>query len=274
MRVHHLSPLRLPSPLLPSLPSSSLPLLPLSAVAFVLRIPSFRCVVYRRCFRFGAPNHPPLASALASPSPSCLRAQLPECFCETDVAPRHGALLAVAEITRALAAIPAGSGGGVGEERAAELRTVLPELEKRRLYRGRGCEHVRIAACRLAECLAMVGPPGTTASWPRTPHHYDFRLHSPHVDITLVLPLRALNTLSYPEGLACVASELRSVSLARLGYISRIAQFTTSLPRYCLSLVLRLSDSLISPRWLHTHKIGLLTSGAHMLSLPCRVEAT
>ncbi|KAJ4458133.1 putative Tubulin-specific chaperone D [Paratrimastix pyriformis] len=37
----------------------------------------------------------------------------------------------------------------------ASLRNVLPELDKRRLYRGRGGENVRVAACRLVECLAQ-----------------------------------------------------------------------------------------------------------------------
>lgn len=36
---------------------------------------------------------------------------------------------------------------------------VVPRIEKARLYRGRGGELVRSAACRLIECIALANVP-------------------------------------------------------------------------------------------------------------------
>lgn len=41
-------------------------------------------------------------------------------------------------------------------ENVAGLINIVPALEKARLYRGRGGELMRQAACRVVECLALV----------------------------------------------------------------------------------------------------------------------
>lgn len=68
-----------------------------------------------------------------------------------DLIKRHGALLGVAELVAA--------SGAAGVEVPAELVTaivaVVPNIEKARLYRGRGGEIVRKAVCRLIECIAL-----------------------------------------------------------------------------------------------------------------------
>jgi hypothetical protein len=63
-----------------------------------------------------------------------------------ELASRHGALLALSHITRALDVVD-------DKHLAAELGNVVPRLEAARLYRGRGGELVRSAACGLIEAL-------------------------------------------------------------------------------------------------------------------------
>jgi len=65
-----------------------------------------------------------------------------------ELASRHGALLALTYITRALNVIH-------DKNLAAELENIVPRLEAARLYRGRGGELVRSAACGLIEALAL-----------------------------------------------------------------------------------------------------------------------
>lgn len=43
-------------------------------------------------------------------------------------------------------------------ETVAGLVGIVPALEKARLYRGRGGELMRQAACRVVECLALTKP--------------------------------------------------------------------------------------------------------------------
>jgi hypothetical protein len=77
---------------------------------------------------------------------------IPACYA-SDVAERHGAVLAVAETVLALCR--AGHAPPGGDEQAARFRAVVPTIEKKRLYRGKGGEIMRGAACRLVECLAL-----------------------------------------------------------------------------------------------------------------------
>lgn len=63
---------------------------------------------------------------------------------------RHGATLAVAEITLALASCPVFVRGEI----VRHVRNIVPKVEKARLYRGKGGENMRFAICRLIECIA------------------------------------------------------------------------------------------------------------------------
>ncbi|CAM9573000.1 unnamed protein product, partial [Laminaria digitata] len=67
---------------------------------------------------------------------------------------RHGACLAVAEVTLSLGQVS----HPLSAETAEGLVGVVPALEKARLYRGRGGELMRQAACRVVECLALTMP--------------------------------------------------------------------------------------------------------------------
>mmetsp|Transcript_17802 Transcript_17802/g.55568 ORF Transcript_17802/g.55568 Transcript_17802/m.55568 type:complete len:1175 (+) Transcript_17802:28-3552(+) len=68
-----------------------------------------------------------------------------------ELAPRHGSLIALAQVTSAL--------DFVDNNLAATLSDVVPKLEAARLYRGRGGELVRSAACSLIEAVASQACP-------------------------------------------------------------------------------------------------------------------
>jgi hypothetical protein len=72
-----------------------------------------------------------------------------------DLLRRHGSILGVAESVAALTAL----GRHLPDETVAEIVAVVPQIEKARLYRGRGGEIVRQAACRLIECIALAELP-------------------------------------------------------------------------------------------------------------------
>ena len=68
---------------------------------------------------------------------------------------RHGAILGLAEVFLALAQLPTYLPGPLVDA----VVDVVPRVEKARLYRGRGGEMVRAAACRLIEAVARAGVP-------------------------------------------------------------------------------------------------------------------
>ena len=70
---------------------------------------------------------------------------------------RQGATLACAELTLALHRLSV----QLPEDVLKDLRNTVPRVEKARLYRGRGGESMRAAACRLIECIALAGHPLT-----------------------------------------------------------------------------------------------------------------
>ncbi|CAM9179699.1 unnamed protein product [Scytosiphon promiscuus] len=72
----------------------------------------------------------------------------------SDLLRRHGACLALAEVTLALGKVSY----ALPTETVTGLLGVVPALEKARLYRGRGGELMRQAACRVVECLALTKP--------------------------------------------------------------------------------------------------------------------
>jgi len=77
---------------------------------------------------------------------SVLPRLLDQCFSE-DLATRHGSLLAVAEVT--IKSLP------LDDSTRTIIADLIPSIEKRRLYRGRGGEVMRAAACRLIECISV-----------------------------------------------------------------------------------------------------------------------
>ncbi|KAF0701134.1 Aste57867_8357 [Aphanomyces stellatus] len=84
---------------------------------------------------------PPLLSASISSS--------------SDVIVRHGATLALSEIALQISSVPAFIDGEV----MRRLKVVPIEMDKRRLYRGRGGEMIRVAVCQLIQTISTLGWP-------------------------------------------------------------------------------------------------------------------
>lgn len=78
---------------------------------------------------------------------------LEKCLDEKDLYTRHGAVLGVAEITLALAETNQLSRLSIVSIEL--LKDLVPAIEKKRLYRGRGGEIMRSAVCRFIECMCL-----------------------------------------------------------------------------------------------------------------------
>ena len=70
---------------------------------------------------------------------------------ETDLNARHGSLFALAEVILALTNL----GVTFDEDLQDKLRNIVPNIEAKRLYRGKGGEIMREAVSRFIECMAL-----------------------------------------------------------------------------------------------------------------------
>ena len=83
---------------------------------------------------------------------------LEQCFSD-DLVVRHGSLLGVAEIVLAFG--EANQVDVLNAEIKSLIAELVPSVEKARLYRGRGGEIMRSAACRMIECISLARIPLT-----------------------------------------------------------------------------------------------------------------
>ena len=93
---------------------------------------------------------------------SILPKLLKQCF-HDDLVVRHGSLLGVAEIVLALGGEGKPNQGRevLNDETKSLIAELVPSIEKARLYRGRGGEIMRFAACRMIECISLANLPLT-----------------------------------------------------------------------------------------------------------------
>lgn len=82
------------------------------------------------------------------------------CF-HDDIAIRHGSLLGCAELVLVFGELDMLHCSSVLDDMKMSLAELVPSVEKARLYRGRGGEVMRVAACRMIECLSLSGLPLT-----------------------------------------------------------------------------------------------------------------
>lgn len=80
-----------------------------------------------------------------------------KCLDERDLFTRHGALLGVAEIILSLS--KNASIGFISQNTIEAIISLVPTIEKKRLFRGRGGEIMRSAVCRLIECISQAKLP-------------------------------------------------------------------------------------------------------------------
>eukprot|EP00736_Rhodelphis_marinus_P002796 Rmarinus@m.297 len=76
-----------------------------------------------------------------------------------DLAVRHGACWAVAELTLALSNHCNKQTEILSQDMWVQISELIPAIEKARLYRGRGGEIMRQAVCRLLECCSFASMP-------------------------------------------------------------------------------------------------------------------
>lgn len=77
-----------------------------------------------------------------------------------DLVVRHGSLLGVAEIVLALGELSlVKNDNALSDDMKTLIVELVPSIEKARLYRGRGGEIMRFAACRMIECISLAHIP-------------------------------------------------------------------------------------------------------------------
>ena len=77
---------------------------------------------------------------------------------ERNVQLRHGSVLGLSEIVLAFGSMKQKRGnfdGLLSKETLASIAELVPTVEKKRLYRGKGGEQMRGAVCRLIECISI-----------------------------------------------------------------------------------------------------------------------
>ncbi|OQR90902.1 tubulin-specific chaperone D, partial [Thraustotheca clavata] len=72
---------------------------------------------------------------------------------QVDVIVRHGATMALSEVALQVVGVPAFING----ECIRRIKLVVVEMDKRRLYRGRGGEMIRAAVCRIIDTVSRIG---------------------------------------------------------------------------------------------------------------------
>jgi hypothetical protein len=79
---------------------------------------------------------------------------LDSCVDPNNLALRHGATLGIAEIVLAFKDIKS-SEIYLSRDMLTSVAEIVPNIEKKRLYRGKGGEQMRAAVCRLIECISI-----------------------------------------------------------------------------------------------------------------------
>jgi hypothetical protein len=85
---------------------------------------------------------------------------LEQCLNDKDLQIRHGSTIGLAELVLALGGMKHGEEYLSSDSQKA-IAEIVPAIEKKRLYRGKGGEHMRAAVCRLIECISIVKVPLT-----------------------------------------------------------------------------------------------------------------
>eukprot|EP00985_Skeletonema_marinoi_P023587 scaffold15795_cov139-Skeletonema_marinoi.AAC.3 len=125
---------------------------------------------------------------------------LEQCF-HDDVVIRHGSLLGCAELVLVFGELKLLHRGGVlDDEKMSTLAELVPSIEKARLYRGRGGEIMRAAACRMIECVSQSGLPLTVKQQVRLLDSVDACLVHPNEEIqnSAAEALRSLMSYHFP----------------------------------------------------------------------------
>jgi len=125
---------------------------------------------------------------------------------EKNVQRRHGSISGLAEIVLAFAAVKERSGTSLSDHLSVEtlnaIAELVPQIEKKRLYRGKGGEQIRAAVCRLIECIGITKIPLTVPQQVRLLDSVDACIPHPNEDIQeqATQALSQLLTTYFPVG--------------------------------------------------------------------------
>jgi hypothetical protein len=139
-----------------------------------------------------------------------------------DLVVRHGSLLGVAEIVLAFGEANLVKGDILTSEMLSSVAELVPSIEQARLYRGRGGEIMRNAACRMVECISHAGVPLSVKQQVRLLDSVDACLVHPTEGIQ-TSAARALNVLLenyFPVG--CNGPSVRLQTRVMGKYISKV----------------------------------------------------
>ncbi len=103
------------------------------------------------------------------------------CLNRSDLLIRHGNTILVAELILVLSKIATIT---LSPDVMKTIRNLVPKIEKARLYRGRGGEIMRAAACRLLECMALAKHELSRRAQLRMVETIDECLKHPNIEIS------------------------------------------------------------------------------------------
>ena len=162
---------------------------------------------------------------------------VPKCW-NADVKIRHGSILAISECMQALLDSGLVVTEVISEPLLRRIVDLVPELEKRRLYRGRGGESVRLAVCRLIESMALCHIPLVVKEQVRLLDSIDGHIPHPNEEIqhNACKALHALLQEYFPVGAAGPSERLQKRVVDK--FIGQATQSDNpSVTRgYCLAL--------------------------------------
>lgn len=178
-----------------------------------------------------------------------------------DLLKRHGSICAIAELVWGLAKCQSATSSaaekgpsavtdsGAAESSAphpltlpesllAGVAEVVSNVEKERLYRGRGGELVRRAVCRLLECMALAAMPLTVKVQVRLLDSIDESIKHPGEDVQLqaVAAVRAYTRAYFPVGSAGPSARLQARIVDKYIQTLNSADVASSTRGFCLAL--------------------------------------
>ena len=171
---------------------------------------------------------------------------------DDNLAVRHGALLGCAEIVLAMGKMrdETDSTGDISmkDETANALADLVSEIEKARLYRGRGGEMMRSAVCRFIECLSLARLPLTVKQQVKLLDSLDVCLKHPNEEVqeAAAAALSSLTRSYFPVGPNGPSDRLQKRVVDKYVDIVRTEDNPAAARGYALALG-RLPKKLLAP---------------------------
>jgi len=171
---------------------------------------------------------------------------------DDNLAVRHGAILGCAEIVLAIGKMrdETDSTGDISmkDETANALADLVSEIEKARLYRGRGGEMMRSAVCRFIECLSLARLPLTVKQQVKLLDSLDVCLKHPNEEVqeAAAAALSSLTRSYFPVGPNGPSDRLQKRVVDKYVDIVRTEDNPAAARGYALALG-RLPKKLLAP---------------------------